>query len=124
MGTSRALGGGLGSSRVAEGWTQRCVGCGLAYENDVRSYLCSRCSNLLELVKDRPVSKDGLYGETGEPGIWKFRRALPFGPDARAVSLSEGGTPLVLVSRLGGKLGFKGLHVKYEGQNPSGSFND
>jgi len=111
-------------SRVAEGWTQRCVGCGAIYENDVRSYVCSKCSNLLELVKDSPVSRTGLYGESREPGIWQYRKALPIEPDAKAVSLSEGHTPLVLVSRIGEKFGLKGLHVKNEGQNPSGSFKD
>jgi threonine synthase len=111
-------------SRVAEGWTQRCVGCGAAYENDVRSYVCSQCSNLLELVKDSPVSKSGLYGETGQPGIWGYRKALPLEPGVRAVSLWEGHTPLVLVSRAGAKLGLKNLYVKNEGQNPSGSFKD
>jgi len=111
-------------SRVAEGWTQRCVGCGATYEEDVRSYVCSRCSNLLELVKKGAVSKSGLYGETGQPGVWRFRKALPLEPDVKAVSLSEGGTPLVLVGRIGAKLGLRGLHVKNEGQNPSGSFKD
>ena len=111
-------------SRVAEGWTQRCVGCGKIYEDDVRSYVCSQCSNLLELVKDSPVSRTGLYGESSQPGIWRYRKALPIEPDVKAVSLSEGHTPLVLVSRIGAKFGLKGLHVKNEGQNPSGSFKD
>jgi len=111
-------------SRVAEGWTQRCVGCGKIYENDVRSYVCSKCSNLLELVKDSPVSRTGLYGESTQPGIWRYRKALPIEPDFKAVSLSEGHTPLVLVSRIGEKFGLKALHVKNEGQNPSGSFKD
>jgi threonine synthase len=111
-------------SRVAKGWTLRCVNCGATYESDVRSYVCSRCSNLLELVKDGPVSKSGLYGEAGQPGIWRFRKALPLEAGAKAVSLSEGGTPLVLVSRVGAKVGLKWLYVKNEGQNPSGSFKD
>jgi len=111
-------------SKVAEGWTQRCVGCGATYENDVRSYVCSRCSNLLELVKKGRVSKSGLYGEGGQPGIWRFRKALPLEPDVKAVSLTEGKTPLVLVGRIGAKLGLKNLYVKNEGQNPSGSFKD
>ena len=111
-------------SRVADGWTQRCVGCGKIYESDVRSYVCSKCSNLLELVKDSPVSRTGLYGESTQPGIWCYRKALPIEPDVKAVSLSEGHTPLVLVSRIGAKVGLKGLHVKNEGQNPSGSFKD
>jgi threonine synthase len=110
--------------KVAKGWTQRCVGCGAIYAEDVRSYVCSRCSNLLELVKDAPVSRTGLYGESREPGIWRYRKALPLEPDVEPVSLSEGRTPLVLVGRVGAKLGIKGLHVKNEGQNPSGSFKD
>jgi len=111
-------------SRVAKGWTQRCVGCGATYGDDVRSYVCSRCSNLLELVKEGPVSKSGLYGETGQPGIWRYRKALPLEPEVKAVSLSEGYTPLVLVSRVAAKLGLRNLYVKNEGQNPSGSFKD
>jgi len=111
-------------SRVADGWTQRCVGCGAIYDNDVRSYLCSKCSNLLELVKDGPVSRTGLYGESRQPGIWRYRKALPIEPDVNAVSLSEGHTPLVLVGRIAAKLGLKNLYVKNEGQNPSGSFKD
>lgn len=111
-------------SRVAKGWTQRCVGCGKIYEDDVRSYVCSKCGNLLELVKDSPVSRTGIYGESREPGIWRYRKALPLEPGVRAVSLSEGHTPLVLVSRIGAKFGLKNLHVKNEGQNPSGSFKD
>jgi len=90
----------------------------------VRSYVCSRCSNLLELVKEGPVSKSGLYGETGQPGIWRYRKALPLEPEVKAVSLSEGYTPLVLVSRVAAKLGLRNLYVKNEGQNPSGSFKD
>jgi threonine synthase len=111
-------------SRVARGWTQRCVGCGATYGDDVRSYECSRCSNLLELVKDGPVTRAGLYGETGQQGIWRYRKALPLEPEVKAVSLSEGYTPLVLVSRIAAKLGLKNLYVKNEGQNPSGSFKD
>jgi threonine synthase len=111
-------------SRVTEGWVQRCTGCGTAYEEDVRSYVCSRCSNLLELVKEGPVSKGELYGEAGQPGIWRFRKALPLPREVKAVSLSEGGTPLVRVGRVGEKLGLNKLHVKNEGQNPTGSFKD
>ena len=111
-------------SKVAKGWIQRCVGCGATYDEDVRSYTCARCSNLLELVKQGPVSKSELYGEAGQPGIWRYRKALPLEHEVKAVSLSEGYTPLVLVSRVAAKLGLKNLFVKNEGQNPSGSFKD
>ena len=90
----------------------------------MRSYECARCSNLLELVKEEPVSKEELYGGSGQVGIWRFRKALPLPREVKAVSLSEGGTPLVPVSRVGAKFGLDGLYVKNEGQNPTGSFKD
>ena len=111
-------------SRVARGWTQRCVACGTAYESDVRSYECGKCGNLLELVREGKVSRSDLFGDKSQPGIWKFRHALPLPGDASVVSLSEGYTPLVHVARIGAKLGLSKLHVKNEGQNPTGSFKD
>jgi threonine synthase len=111
-------------SRVAEGWTQRCVACGTGYDVDVRSYECAKCSNLLELAKDTPLTKSHLYGEKNQPGIWRFRRALPLEPGVKPVSLEEGDTPLVRVERMGAKVSLRDLYVKNEGQNPSGSFKD
>jgi threonine synthase len=90
----------------------------------VRSHSCARCSNLLELLKKAPVSKGELYGDSEQPGIWRFRKALPLEPEAKAVSLTEGRTPLVPVGRIGAKLGLRQVYVKNEGQNPSGSFKD
>lgn len=111
-------------SKVASGWVQRCTGCGSTYEEDVRSYMCAKCSNLLELVKEEPVTREELYGDKTQPGIWKFRKALPFPRDAKVVSLMEGNTPLVHVGRMGAKVGLNKLFVKNEGQNPTGSFKD
>jgi len=111
-------------SKVARGWVQKCTGCGTVYPEDVRSYMCAKCSNLLELIKEDGVSRDALYGPNSQPGIWRFRKALPLPEDAKVVSLSEGMTPLVHVARIGAKLGLSRLHVKNEGQNPTSSFKD
>ena len=40
------------------------------------------------------------------------------------VSLGEGATPLVAARRLGAAIGVPNLHLKIEGQNPTGSFKD
>jgi threonine synthase len=111
-------------SRVTRGWVQRCTGCGAVYPEDVRSFTCANCSNLLELVKEEPVSKEGLYGDASRSGIWRYRQAFPFPADVNAVGLSEGQTPLVMVPRTGASLGLDHLYVKNEGQNPTGSFKD
>jgi threonine synthase len=111
-------------SRIVSGWIQKCTGCDATYPEDVRSYMCTKCSSLLELVKEEPISKEDLYGDKSQPGIWKYRKAFPFPADANAICLFEGGTPLVWVRRMGTKLGLSKLYVKNEGQNPTGSFKD
>jgi threonine synthase len=54
----------------------------------------------------------------------RYRRFLPVTDATPVVSLGEGGTPLVHARRLGASLGLANLHLKVEGQNPTGSFKD
>jgi len=55
----------------------------------------------------------------------EFRDILPPVPDAAVVTLLEGNTPLVPAPRLAARIapGLE-LHLKIEGQNPTGSFKD
>jgi threonine synthase len=57
--------------------------------------------------------------------IEHYRSRLPLHPEARAISLGEGRTPLIRLENLPGKVGFSGeIYVKFEGLNPTGSFKD
>ncbi|MFQ5704952.1 MAG: threonine synthase [Gemmatimonadales bacterium] len=57
--------------------------------------------------------------------IEEFRDRLPLDAAIGAVTLLEGGTPLVEAARLAEALSFSGkLFLKYEGLNPTGSFKD
>jgi threonine synthase len=57
--------------------------------------------------------------------IEEFRGWLPLEPEARAVTLLEGDTPLIEAPRLAAEVGFGGrLLLKHEGLNPTGSFKD
>ncbi len=58
------------------------------------------------------------------PGIWRYAAHLPLNDAAHAVSLGEGGTPLLRSAWLGGELGLPELHLKIEGANPTGSYKD
>jgi len=60
------------------------------------------------------------------PGVVeKYARFLPVTDRTPRVSLGEGGTPLVPAPRLAERLGSDvRLYLKYEGQNPTGSFKD
>ena len=55
--------------------------------------------------------------------IDRYRARLPVGPETPALTLGEGGTPLVHAARLSEKLGCE-LWLKCEGLNPTGSFKD
>jgi threonine synthase len=54
----------------------------------------------------------------------RYRAFLPITDATRVVSLGEGFTPLVHAAHLGEAIGVPGLHLKVEGQNPTGSFKD
>ena len=54
----------------------------------------------------------------------RYRRFLPVTDQTPALTLGEGATPLVRVSRLGAAIGAPNLYLKVEGQNPTGSFKD
>src|SRR6266704_3310434 len=49
-------------------------------------------------------------------------RRLPLADAEAPITLGEGGTPLLTVPRLAAKHGLRGLFVKEEGANPTGSF--
>ncbi|HJZ60629.1 MAG TPA: threonine synthase [Miltoncostaeaceae bacterium] len=57
------------------------------------------------------------------PLIERYRAHLPVGPGTPVVSLGEGSTPLVPLTRLSERLGVE-VHAKLEGMNPTGSFKD
>jgi threonine synthase len=56
--------------------------------------------------------------------VERYRDFLPVSSTTPVVSLGEGATPLVHAKRLGASIGVPNLHLKIEGQNPTGSFKD
>jgi threonine synthase len=54
----------------------------------------------------------------------RYRDFLPVTDATPRLSLGEGFTPLVRLSRLGAELGVANLYAKVEGANPTGSFKD
>ena len=64
----------------------------------------------------RTLTREGIAAR--EAGMWKWRELLPLPEGAEPVSLGEGETPIVALSRTGGP----NLLVKDEGRLPTGSF--
>jgi threonine synthase len=101
----------------------RCFKCRAIHELDDygKFYHCSKCGNLLEVVKTSSYSS-GV--KQGRQGVWKYIDLIPLWDEKNIVSLSEGWTSLVECRNLAQILGLKDLYVKFEGLNPTGSFKD
>ena len=102
----------------------KCFECG-GEVDDPYVDTCPKCGGLLVVETDLGEAS-GLrpYDLRKRPlGVWRYAPFLPVDA-SKAVTLQEGGTPLYDCSRLRAKLGVKGVHVKYEGANPTGSFKD
>jgi threonine synthase len=56
--------------------------------------------------------------------IDRYRDLLPVTESTPALTLHEGGTPLLPAPRLAAWVGVRELYLKYEGLNPTGSFKD
>ncbi|MEM4627489.1 MAG: threonine synthase, partial [Ignisphaera sp.] len=55
-------------------------------------------------------------------GVWRYRELLPLNDKVTPVTLNEGGTPLIPLTRAITR-SFR-VYVKFEGGNPTGSFKD
>jgi len=106
-----------------------CLRCAATYPVDDRPEGCPAC-----LSEGCPASVVPRYdppAQTGAllaaawaarpPGVWRYRELLPV---AEAVTLAEGGTPVLALPRLAARLGLAELWLKDERRNPTGSFKD
>jgi len=101
-----------------------CIDCETTHRLNEKAYVCAKCGGLLE-IKFTDISKLDLRSWSTRPlGVWRYRELLPISEGVGIVSLGEGGTGLHECRRLAGYLGLRRLHVKNEGENPTGSFKD
>ncbi|MGI0085985.1 MAG: threonine synthase, partial [Nitrososphaerales archaeon] len=107
-----------------DGFVLRCFGCKETYAIDDygKFYRCKACGNLLEVKRTRRIPKAKKV--MTRIGVWKYLDLIPLWNEKNIVSLSEGGTNLVECRNLASLFGLKSLFVKFEGQNPTGSFKD
>ena len=57
-------------------------------------------------------------------GVWRFREVLPQVERQHVVTMREGNTPLVQLTRAAHELKLPRLFAKHQGMNPTGSFKD
>jgi threonine synthase len=116
---------------MIERWLQ-CSGCGTRFEFGPLLEGCTACETEprrapLEVGFDLKAAGRALDRRTIEAArgsIWRFGPLLPLRDPERAVSLGEGGTPLVRVTALNEAVGLPNLLLKNEAANPTWSFKD
>src|SRR5918998_2253418 len=99
----------------------RCVRCRRTAVLAGFPYHCAVCSGILLIEHD-------LTGWAGAdptvPGMERYRELLPLDADSQLISLDEGGTPLIVATRLAQSMGNIEVLLKNETVNPTGSFKD
>jgi len=102
-----------------------CGLCGRIYDADQLQSMCPDCSRPLLARYDLETARRELDRDiisTRPDDLWRYQELLPIRDPRYALNLGEGFTPLHHATRLGRELGFPGLYIKDEGNNPTGSF--
>ncbi len=108
----------------------QCSRCGAQYPAGSDLGGCPACApvapaNLFAVYPHRGLRGRTLKArwESRPPGMWRYEEALPV-PASSAVTLGEGGTPLLDCPNLGASIGLPRLMLKNESVNPTWSFKD
>lgn len=100
----------------------------MEYPETERICFCPSCGDLLDVIYKLGDEVDQIPWlksyEKRPLGVWRYRELLPVRDYGKIVSMNEGGTRLIRCRNLERELGVKEIYVKYEGDNPTGSFKD
>ena len=105
----------------------QCINCKSDYETAEMIYECPRCHDLLEIRYDyeRLASEvDTRLWRSRPFSVWRYLEQIPISGKSKIVTLGEGGTGLHKSENLADDLKLNKLRIKFEGENPTGSFKD
>jgi threonine synthase len=127
------------ATQARAGHQLKCVHCGMVQTTVDRMFRCTQCHELLEVVypdlagaprefglRLREIWRERRTGTLPEDisGVWRFRELLPAIEGKNMITMCEGNTPLVKLTRAARELGLPELRAKHQGMNPTGSFKD
>jgi threonine synthase len=102
-----------------------CTACHATYPADQLMNICPECGKVLYARYDLAGAARAMTPEilaTREWNLWRYAEILPVQDEVNAVTLGEGGTPILPAPRLGAAFGLNNVLIKDEGLNPTGSF--
>ncbi|MEV0791140.1 threonine synthase [Kribbella sp. NPDC050459] len=97
-----------------------CPRCGATHDADQIIGLCPCGSPLLARYGVPAVDKADLASRA--PDLWRYHELLPVRSPSNVVTLGEGMTPLLPMTRYGASIGVERLLMKDEGLIPTGTF--
>ena len=101
-----------------------CPKCGKEYRINEVNHLCS-CGSPLLVAYDLDAARKVINRDTFKgrgASLWRYKELLPVSDDENIVTLGEGFTPLLHLTKAGEKSGIKNLYIKDEGIIPTGTF--
>ena len=113
------------SKKISHLTDLQCSGCGTLYSAAEIHTFCPDCQSPLLANYDLNavrwhVDRDEIQSRL--KGMWRWHEILPVCETQNMVTLGEGDTALLQLSRVGTALGLTRLFVKDESSNPTGSF--
>jgi threonine synthase len=97
-----------------------CIFCQKKYPLNLLNPFCPECQE--PMLVSYPLKKRKFYHE--KSGLEKYLDFLPLNKINQGLSLMEGDTPLLKLTRLGKKLNLSHIFAKNETSNPTHSFKD
>lgn len=105
------------------GFLVRCTCCNTSINTSTYRVRCDMCDGLLEVEYDSPpLVTDRII--SGLTGLARYAPMLPIHKPSDMVTMGEGDTPIIPLTKLGSQLGLDCLYGKLEYLNPTGSFKD
>jgi threonine synthase len=114
-------------SNLSNNFVIECLDCGNHYSYSPDTNNCPQCKSswgearydLVSIGKTMPALL------ANRPfNLWRYRELLPVYEFNPAISMGEGGTPLIHAVNLGMMLGCPNIYIKDERQGPTNSFKD
>jgi len=102
-----------------------CSNCKAQYPSDEIQTFSACCQS--PLISRYDLARAGAKVDREQisrrkPGMWRWRELLPVQDEENHITLGEGDTPLLHLTRIGKEMGLPHLYVKDESMNPTGSF--
>jgi threonine synthase len=102
-----------------------CSSCGKSFDVHKIQTFCPDCKAPLLANYDLKTARNKVDRDKIRyryKGMWRWFELLPIFDPHQIISLGEGDTPLLPLTRIGDELGLSNLFVKEESLNPTGSF--